>query len=61
MIVMVKNPNDPSKSVQLSREQVVIVHDYVIQCLNENQGRGQPKDSMIIRMLEEAGNPAKFG
>lgn len=60
MIVFVKNPNDPSKSAQLSREQVVIVYDYVIHCRNENQGRGQPKDSVIIRMLEEAGNPVKF-
>jgi hypothetical protein len=60
MIVLVKNPKDPSKSVQLSDEQVIIVYEYVVNCRNEYQGRGKPKDSVIIQMLEEAGLPVKF-
>jgi len=61
--VVVKNPNfpnDESKAKVLSDEQLEIVYDYVIMCRNENQGRGKPKDSKIIRMLEEAGIPIKF-
>lgn len=58
--VIVGNPKDPSQTKLLTVEQAIIVYEYVVNCRNENQGRGKPKDSVIIKMLEDAGNPIKF-
>lgn len=58
--VIVKDPKDPTKTKLLTDEQAIIVYEYVVQSRNENQGRGRPKDSVIIKMLGEAGNPVKF-
>lgn len=55
-----KFPGDKSKAKSLTLEQFAIVHDYIVQARNENQGRGKPKDRKIIQLLEAAGNPIKF-
>jgi hypothetical protein len=58
--LFVKNPKNPSQTKLLTDDQASIVYQYVVNSINENQGRGIPKDSMIIKMLEEAGKPVKF-
>ena len=58
--VLVRDPSNPSNVKLLTDEQAIIVFEYVVNCRNENQGRGKPKDAVILRMLEAAGNPVKF-
>lgn len=61
--VTIRHPqhtHDMSKAKVLSDTQLQIVIDYVIESLNYNQGRGKFKESKIISMLNDAGNPIIF-
>lgn len=54
-------PNDDTRTVQLSSSQWKIVCDYISECINARQGRGEAiREGRIIQMLEQAGDPILF-
>jgi hypothetical protein len=54
-------PNDETRAVELSLAQLQVVREYVCECLNARQGRGQRiREGRIIQMLEQAGKPIAF-
>ena len=60
MQIMVMNPafpKDKTKAKALSAEQFAVVHDYIVQCMND---RKKIKESAILQMLADAGKPVIF-
>lgn len=54
-------PNDYARAVELSPTQLQVVAEYVYECINARQGRGQRiREGRVIQMLEQAGNPITF-
>jgi hypothetical protein len=54
-------PRDDARAVELSASQWKIVCNYVSECINARQGRGETiREGRIIQMLEQAGNPISF-
>lgn len=50
-------PKDKSKAAELSADQLAVVHEYLIECLNS---RKKINEAKIILMLVEAGLPLVF-
>lgn len=60
MRIMIMNPaapKDKSRSKELSFEQFQVVHDHIVDCMNNGK---KIKDADIIKMLADAGKPIDF-
>lgn len=60
MNIMVMNPTfpkDKAKAKALTTDQFKVVHDYIVQCMNN---RKKIQESTILQMLADAGQPVIF-